>query len=310
MTGELASVTAAVFWAAASIIFTRLGRENVSPLAMNLLKCVIAVALLFVTLLVLDGRLWPYTLAARETGILAVSGVIGLTFGDTAFFGALTRIGPRRALLLWALAPPITAVLALPVLGEPITVRMVAGIVLTVGGVVWVIMERNPAADADDAIDAVGGSGFSRKELAGIALGVGASACQATGNVLAKLGGAEIAALDISIVRLSFGILGLGAIVGATGRIGEAIRPMKTPRKAWLIFIATFFGTYLGIWLLMVGIRHTYTGIAATLSSTSPVWILPMAYLFQDERITPRAVAGALLAVGGIGVLFVDPSYF
>ena len=309
MIGETASLTAAVLWATASIIFTRLGRDDVSPLAMNLLKCVIATALLVLTLLYLDGRLWPYELALTETGILAASGVIGLTIGDTAYFGALTRIGPRRSLLLWALSPPITAVLALPVLGEPITIKMVAGMVLTIGGVVWVILERNPSGSGDAIRVDQKDDGFTKAELVGIAFGVGAATCQATGNVLAKLGGAEIAALDLSIVRLAFGIVGLGIVVGATSRIGETLRPMKVPKKAGLIFVATFLGTYLGIWLLMTGIQNTYTGIAATLSSTSPIWILPLAYFFEDETITLRAVAGAVIAVFGIAVLFVNPSH-
>ena len=42
----------------------------------------------------------------------------------------------------------------------------------------------------------------------GIAFGVTAAFCQATGNVLTKLGGGEISALEISVVRLVFGIVG------------------------------------------------------------------------------------------------------
>jgi drug/metabolite transporter (DMT)-like permease len=304
MLGEIASLAAAALWAGASVIFARLGRDDVSPLAMNLLKCVIAFGLLVLTLLVLEGRVWPYQLSWQKTAILAASGAAGLTIGDTAFFGSLTRIGSRRALLLRALAPPTTAVLAVPVLGEPLTWKMATGMALTIGGVVWVILERNP----DDELDAAD-DGFSRRELVGLGLGIAAAVLEAVGNVLTKLGGGDIPALDISIVRLAFGILGLGIIVGSTSRAMEAIRPMRVPRKAWLIVVATFLGTYLGIWLSMAGIRYTYTGIASTLASTSPVWILPLAHFFEDDTVSARAVVGACIAVVGIGILFLKPTH-
>ncbi len=310
MLGEIASLAAAALWAGASIIFARLGRDDVSPLAMNLLKCVIAFGLLVLTLLVLEGRVWPYQLSLENTLILAASGAAGLTIGDTAFFGSLTRIGSRRALLLRALAPPTTAVLAVPVLGEPLTLKMAMGMALTIGGVIWVILERNPANEDDDAeSEATSGGRFARHEIVGLGLGIAAALLEAVGSVLAKLGGGDIPALDLSIVRLAFGILGLGMIVGGMSRIREVVQPMRTPRKAWLIVVATFLGTYLGIWLSMTGIRYTYTGIATTLASTSPVWVLPLAHVFEDDTVSTRAVVGACIAVVGIGILFVEPHH-
>jgi drug/metabolite transporter (DMT)-like permease len=311
MVGEAAAVAAAMLWAVASLIFARLGRDDVSPLAMNLLKCLIAFVLLLATLGMFEGRIWPGELSYWNTAVLAVSGFIGLTFGDTAFFASLTRIGSRRALLLRALTPPITAVLAVPVLAEPLTLKMAAGIALTVGGVIWVIMEREPSVRDDAAeADPDEGGGFSREEWVGLALGVAAALFEAVGQVLTKMGGGDIPALDISIVRLALGTAGLGLVVGMTGRISEVVEPMKIPRKAWLLFVATMLGTYLGIWFSMAGIRYTYTGVASTLSSTSPVWILPLAHYFEDDRISLRAVAGAVIAVAGIGLLFLRAQHF
>ena len=301
--GEIAALTAAALWASASIMFARLGRD-ISPTAMNLLKCGIAGVFLAATLALMDGRIWPTDLPVWETSILAVSGVIGLTIGDTAFFGALNRIGSRRTLVLWALAPPITALLAVPVVGEPITLKMVLGISLTVGGVMWVILERNQEETDEHDHD-----GWTRAEKIGIALGAGTALCQATGNVLAKLGGGEIAALDISVIRLAFGSVGLAVALAFTRRLGEVVEPMKVPKRAGVLVAATFIGTYLGLWLSMAGIRYTYTGVASTLNSTTPIFILPLAYLFEDEEITARAVVGACIAVVGIGVLFVNPEH-
>ena len=146
---------------------------------------------------------------------------------------------------------------------------------------------------------------LSRYEKIGVAFGVFAALCQATGNVLTKLGGSEITALEISIVRLAFGILGLGIVLGAVGRLFEVKEPLENARTFGLLFAATFLGTFMGIWLMNAGLRYTHTGIASTLSSTSPIFILPLAYFVEGEDLSARSILGACVAVVGVGVLFV-----
>lgn len=289
--GEAAALTASALWAIASLLFTSLSRNH-GPIVMNVLKCIIALAMMALTLLILDGEIWPAELANRDLAILAVSGLVGLTVGDTAYFNALTRLGPRRALLIMALVPPTTSLLAWPVLGEDITLAMTAGIGLTLAGVAWVIRERAPDDDRS-------------MELAGLLFAFVAMFCQSAGNVLTKLGGAHTSALGISVVRVLFGSIGLLVVVGGAGRLREIVEPLQDRATRSRLVVATFLGTYLGIWLLNTGLKYTsHTGIAATLSSTSPIFILPLAWIFLGERFSVRAVGGAVLAVVGIAVLF------
>jgi drug/metabolite transporter (DMT)-like permease len=73
-----------------------------------------------------------------------------------------------------------------------------------------------------------------------------------------------------------------------------------------LIITFTSFGsTYLGIWLQQTSLKFATTGIAQTLLATSPLFVIPMAVIL-GEKITPRAVLGALVALGGIGFLFIS----
>lgn len=316
--GELAALSAAAVWAIASLMFTRLS-SDFGAIVMNYLKCVIAVVLMMVTFLILEGSLWPTTMSWSNLGILAVSGLVGLTIGDTAFFNALTRIGPRRALLLMALSPPTTALLAVPFLGEPITLRLGAGMLLTLGGVVWVILERTepveseagPAQQADPLEDQPQNQPEDQPEdqarvvVSGILFALLAMLCQSAGNVLTRLGAVADSPLAISIVRLSAGIVGLFIIIGATGRLSQTLEPFKKARSAWVLVVATFLGTYLGIWLLNAGLKYSFAGIAATLSSTSPIFVLPLAFFIQKEKLSFRSVAGAFIAVSGVAIIFV-----
>ncbi len=83
--------------------------------------------------------LWlPKGLSQASTGqILLQAGYQGLVAGVVAaicYSFATLRIGPTRASLMLALVPPISAVAAVPLLGEPLTLETVLGAALVTGG--------------------------------------------------------------------------------------------------------------------------------------------------------------------------------
>ena len=110
-------------------------------------------------------------------------------------------------------------------------------------------------------------------------------------------------ALGVSIVRLTAGVAGLVVVLTVMRRIQNIVVPMRQPRSAALLIAATFLGTYMGIWLMNAGLLGAKIGIAATLNSTSPIFVLPIAAVVLGERITPRAVLGAVVAIVGVALL-------
>ena len=55
--------------------------------------------------------------------------------------------------------------------------------------------------------------------------------------------------------------------------------------------------------LMMIGVSLAPASIAAVLLSTSPIFSLFLEAIVDKRRITGRALAGTLLAVGGVAVL-------
>jgi len=293
VTGQLAALAAALLWAVASLAYGRLG-QSASPLQLNLLKGLVAIALLGLTLL-LVGQPLPAT-GPLPPALLALSGVLGIGIGDTAFFAALVRLGARRALLLETLAPPLAALLAWGALGEALAAAAWAGIGLTVLGVAWVISERTPAAV------------IAREQAKqGIGWGLLAAAAQAGGAVLSRaaLAGSALSPLWGALLRLSAGTLLVAGLLGAWQwrRSGHASRPHWSPRFLGAIALTASGSTYLGIWLQQTALKLAPAGIAQTLGATSPLFVLPIA-VSLGERVSGRAVLGALVAVGGIALLF------
>ncbi len=314
--GEIAAFSSSIVWACASLLYMQLG-ERFSPKTLNLLKSGLALSLLLLTFVIVEGRLWPTELSMIGFLWLAGSGLIGFTLGDTAFFYALSRLGPRIALLMSTLTPPITGILAFAFLDEPITLVFVIGTLLTMGGIGVVVWEREQdfkdvqdkaALNTEANTIAVKNTPQSRRWFWwGMGGALVANLAQAIVNVMTRYAGSETTALGISIVRLSVGVLGLMFFVGITRRTLAQIRPSAQPRKVWgTLFAAMFLGTYLGIWLSMAGLRYSaHTGVATTLGSTSPLFVLPLTFWFLKEKLSKASIAGAFLAVLGIAFLFV-----
>ncbi|MBE9108945.1 DMT family transporter [Nodosilinea sp. LEGE 07298] len=290
MRGELAALMAACLWAVATVMFGRLGKA-LSPLVLNLAKGAIALVLLALTLVLLGQS--TAGLDRPAIGWLALSGVIGIGLGDTAYFAAINRLGPRRALLLEILAPPIAALMALVFLQESLSVRAWLGIALTLAGVVWVIAERVP-----------GGTIPGRANYQGIIYGVLAALGQATGAVMSRavLADTAVAPLWSSLLRLAGGCVIILSILRYQGPVVGALRPLRSPRLLAGVALAAVLGTYLAIYLQQIALKYAATGVAQALTSTSPLFVLPLAAALGD-RVSLRAVAGAVVALAGIAIL-------
>lgn len=289
--GGIAALSAAFLWALASIWFSRLGK-HLPVIQINLLKGFLAIAILFGILNLSGGTL--AALPFQPLVILVISGIVGITLGDTAYLKALQSLGPRRTLLLANLAPPMVGLIAWAFLDEKLVLRAWLGIFLTLSGVTWVIFERTQEENRSNNL---------RK---GLFFGFLAALCQSVAVVLSRaaLTRSPIDALQSTIVRLGAAIIVLTFWSLLTQ---QTILPRRAlvsqPRLAVWLMTATLLGTVLAMWLQQIAIDLTPAGIVQTLLSTSPLFILPIVAL-QGEQISPRAVAGAFIAMLGVGFLY------
>ena len=92
------------------------------------------------------GRWLPTGADPRTWLLLGVSGFLGFFLCDVCLFKAMLLIGPRRVLLVFSLAPPITALVSL-VIGDVLTLRQWVAMGITLAGVAWVVLERPDLGD-------------------------------------------------------------------------------------------------------------------------------------------------------------------
>ena len=290
-TGELAALGAAFFWATASVLFRRIGGQ-IPPMVLNFLKGVVALSLLIPTVALGGEILAP--VHPMGLSLLLLSGMVGIGLGDTAFFASLNRLGERRTVLIVeTLAPPLAVIMAWIALHEILPPLGFAGIAMTAAGVGWVIAERTCGFEA------------GRRQLrTGIHLGLTAALFQALGAVLSRgaLVNFDISPLRSTLIRLIGGTLVLLLWIPLRGQ-SFFPRGLRSGRVWGPVVAATFLGTYLGLLLQQVAFKFTSAGIAQTLLGTSALFVLPFVF-FMGEKITSRALMGAVLAVCGVSLLF------
>ena len=298
--GELFALSAAFLWSISAILFERLGKK-IRPIEMTLLKGTVAAIMLSATMFLLREPLT--NINPLGLVILLISGAVGIGLGDTAYFEAIKELGARQALLLGVLAPQMTALLALVFLGESLISTSWMGILITVGGVAWVISEqqRNGKSETAGGMD-----NASRNVRRGVAFGVLAAFSQASGLVMSRYAFSftKISALQSAILRLVAGAVVLFIWIKFKKQpLGEWGKKPQSWRTWLLLLLVSFVGTYVCIWLQQLAVQHAPAGITQTLLATSPLFILPITAI-RGEKLTLRAVLGALVSMFGIMLLF------
>jgi drug/metabolite transporter (DMT)-like permease len=252
-----------------------------------------AAVLLFVTV-VLAGI--DVHLSSSQLRNLAISGIVGLVIGDTYLFKSYENIGARMGMLIMSVAPAISAFLAYMLLGEVLGWMGAVGMGVTLLGIAVVVLERREVM-----------SGTRRVHALGIFYGFIAAAGQGAALVLAKMAFNEgpVNGFVASLIRISSAIIVIFPLARLAGEYSNSIAIYtKDKRALWLTFLGSFLGPFLGITLSLVSVSYTTVGIAATLMATVPILMLPIVKFVLKEKVSWRALLGAVVAVGGVAILF------
>jgi len=305
MLGETAALLTAACWAGSSLLFTAASRRQ-GAAELNFVRLIGATLLLGLAVLVASGFV---AVPSGQAWALVLSGLIGLSIGDLALFDAMRILGPRRAMLLMSLAPVGTGLLMVPLLGETLGLPGVAGMVITLAGVMWVQAER------DDGTEVQGNA------LHGVLLGLVGATGQALGLLLSKVGlgvapagaalatafgaevGVPVSPLLGTLVRMAAGTAGILA-VSLLGRPPRRLRgALCDPGFLRIAFAGTILGPVIGVWLSQVAVAATNTAVAGTLIATAPVLVIPLTRVVHGYRASRRAWVGTLVALAGVALL-------
>lgn len=292
--GEVYALATAACWTGTAMFFAAAGRR-IGSLVVNFIRLLMALALLALVTSFTRGLPLPTDATGHAWLWLSLSGLVGFTFGDLCLFRAFVLLGPRLSTLVMSFSPVLTALFGWLILGETLSSMQIIAMSLIVGGIGWAVLDRQPTAPGD---------GTPRDRWIGLLLGFGGAVGQAGGLVLSKYGMGSFDALAANEIRIIAGTVGFAVIFTVTGWWPK-VRAGLAKGKAMLFTGAgAIAGPFLGVSFSLLAVQNTETGVAASIMGITPVLIIPITVIVNRERIGFGGIAGAIIAVVGVSLLF------
>jgi drug/metabolite transporter, DME family len=284
ITGVLAALAAAFCWTVSSSLWRQLP-TSLSAAQLNLVKNLLAVATLLPLVLLSPWRVAPLPLA-----LLVLSGVVGISLGDSLYLAALRRLGTRRTLTLDAGGPAVAMLGGVVFLAEVPTPVQWLGVGL-ISLSVLLVARQAPATPV-----------VPQRDRLGLALALAALLCGSTGALLARaaLRASALTPLESATLRLA------AAAVVMLPLLWRLPPPGQRPRLGWrrwpLVLLATLLGTSAGIVLQQTALQRLPGGLAVALLATAQVMAMPLAGL-EGDRPGWRGLVAAVLALAGVSLV-------
>jgi DME family drug/metabolite transporter len=286
--GALYAVGCALSWAAIGLLVRALA-PVFNSVTLNAVRSTLGSALILGWVVVTGGWAGLTGMSGRAVALLAISVVLAVWLGDTVFFESTRDLGLAGAMTVSMSYPLIAALLAAAFLGESFTPRLAAGSVLTLAGVGLTVMApKSPATAARERF------------WLGVSAATLASLAWAASVVVLKPSLAEVDAIQAQAVRLPVAAALLWLTPWSWG--GAMSLGRQDAGALWRL-LALGSLTAVSSIMFVAGVRHAGVAMATVLSSTAPIFAIPLGLVFLGERVSPAAVIGTAVTVIGIAVL-------
>jgi drug/metabolite transporter (DMT)-like permease len=294
--GNFLSLAAGLIWAFSTRLYRQYG-DQIHPINLTILKGILAGSVLG-TMSWLTGGF--KILDETPVMIIAVSGVIGIGIGDCAYFSAFSKIGATLTASIQCIIPLLTGLSAWLFLGEDLTPIQCLGMALTSGAILSLVLNTHRAGTSS-------AEGRPRRNFAvGLFYAVLAAICQTGAATISKTPLKQFSAFEGSFYRIAASTIVLLFLIPMTGQ-AKFLAPsrirqiaLKNPSHVKGLFLASILGTVIGLWCMIEGIKYSPLGIALTLNSTYPLWIVVIDAISQRKKPDFSELGSLALAILGI----------
>lgn len=236
----------------------------------------------------------PLAVPFSQFLLLSVSVLLGAVIGDTIYLISQERIGVSYAFPISMSFPILTYVLTIVFLDDTLILSRFAGIIIAVLGIAVLSREQESDSEQDE----------SRKirDALGIGLAVLTSVLYAVGTVVLQVGVTDVDPITANFIRV---VVGSAAFVPVMGFFFAQGMPMPTKRATKYVVIAALFGMAIGSLLYVTAVKFAGAAITAVLSSTAPLFAVPVSVFILKEKMTRAAAIGTIATIIGVVLVIV-----
>lgn len=299
--GELISIGVAFSWTATALL-SEFGSKRLGNLTLNVLRMALALLFSLVLFWATLGTPLPSGIPAEACWWMLLSGLVGYVIGDYCLFQCYIIIGSRYGQLFMTLAPLAAALMAWITLGQEMTLMSVVAMMVTLIGICISVLGRGE----HHAVSL-------KLPLNGVLFAIGAAMCQGIGLVLSKIGMDHYEAgtmpdwlvpFSANFFRCIAGIVGFTVLLYFREGFAPLREALHDAKGMSVATATTIFGPFVGVGFSLMAVQYTGAGIASTLMAMTPIIIILPSYWLFHQKITWKAVLGAVISVVGVSLFF------
>ena len=286
--GILAALGSAATWALICILAQSLSGRLTSA-GINALRALVGGLIVFIGAVATGYGAEIVAMPLWVASTLWASILIGYAGGDTIFFLGMQHLGVTRAHTLSMIHPLMSTMAGIVLFGEVMSATRAAGILLVVGGLALIVTGQSE-----------GGADTSRARRRGVGLVLVAAVAWTVGAVMLKPPLQLVSPITATAVRSPL----VGAVLWLTPWARGTWRTVRLTRgREALVLAGICVFSALSPILYTFGIKYAGVAIGTVLSTTSPLFTIPLEIAVLRRRPSRRTVVGAGATVLGIALM-------
>jgi len=282
-TGILCMVAVTALWGIIPIL-VKIVLKTIDPFSLSFLRLFQGAAVLLLLYRIRGGQ-WR---ALFQKNRWLLIGGIGISINYALFTVGLNFTTAGAGVLVVQIQVVTLAVLAALFLGEHLTAFKIAGMVVVICGVFFVVLSQNTLGGMFGSQYTLGNAMMF---ASGMVWGVYALANKALSR--------QMGSFHILIPIFGIGALVTGAVAATQFELKAAIS-VKALAAIVVLGVLCTGGAY---YLLSEGLKRLSAALAGTITTLSPLLSLWLAHLILDEDISTAMFVATALIIGGILVM-------
>lgn len=276
-----------------SVVVYRSQADAAGPIEVSAIKMWVALPFMVIMTLLLPGIAAAF-LPLATIWLLSLSVLFGAVIGDTVYLWSQARIGVSYAFPIAMSFPILTFFMTVGFLGEAFILSRLAGAVIAVIGIILISNEQNKSQQDNETP--------GKLDLLGILGAILTALLYAVGTTVLQVGIEGVDPIAGNLIRVVVGSFAFLPVVAAAA-MGRMRIPSK--RATTYVIIAAFFGMAVGSLLYVAAVAMTGATIMSVISSTAPLYAVPVSVFFLKEKLTKVAGVGILATIVGVVLVVV-----
>jgi uncharacterized membrane protein len=267
---------------AMSMILIRRGVRGYGPYTATWITLVVGTIGVWVVVFVTGDWGQP---SLRSIGLFASAGLIGTVAGRLLRFISIEAVGPSITAALSNLNPLVSTVLAILLLGEHVTLPILMGTIVIVGGTTLLSFSSG---------------GFAVRP-GRLVLPLLSAVCFGVVAILRKIGLGDMGPVPGFAVNVTTALVAFTAFLVGSRQVGA----MACRGRSLVYFVAAGVTENVAVFLIIQALAFGTVSVVAPLASVAPIFVLVLSFFFLRgiEILSARIVIGTLLIVIGVWLI-------